>query len=844
MTETGPPGDTVHLRVHPSVVFKLGEEMITDEVQALVELIKNSYDADSPIARVVIDTQATTTIQAGDLVETFRGSIRVQDRGVGMTRQELIQGWLTVSNSWKRDYKTEGTIPTGRVRSKRTPLGDKGLGRLGAQRLGDVLELETCSVVGQTEAWRTIIPWKPFETAGALDEVPIIIEKLESGALKPGTTLTILGLKSTLWTQADARDELRRHLASLVSPFGQKRGFKIEIVIDGITLDLYEITASIRAASEVSYRLKYEDSRLTVNSGIAQDFFRPNQPKDLPDFQQFMEGDNGRRFIDWLFSNKAAAMERLGVARGSGTQIFETQHTILASDQSSALAFEEGKLVDPGPFEGEVDAVDLSSDRSGVFDSRAEYRSFVHSVSGIKVYRNGFGIRTPGDWLNLGARWSTGKSYYSLRPDNVIGYIDITVEKNPQLEETTDREGFRSTPAYKNFYGLLQLWLDYTADLHAVLRRSWNDYIRANRRVEADVEPTVSPEELLGRMDKTIRDLGKSREPLQRAREDLERIRRRSAQVARTSGRDQTSQPELEMEGLELSQKLTDLLLAVQETADRVSAATLEVDQVLARAQGERAAIAVVGDQLEVLREQLSDAWSTVALGITAEALTHEMLNIVDRLHGETTAINRHLRSQKITDSRLYTYLEYIRSAANALNRQLSHLNPGMRYMRERRDTFQMSAFLKDFSSFFSARYSDGLIKLKTSVARDFSISINRGRLTQVFDNLVLNSEYWIKESQRRVPFEGIISIECDDPNIVIRDNGPGIAPRVESSLFEAFVTTKPRDRGGRGLGLFVVQQLLNGDGCTVRLLPERDSDGRRRAFEIDLSNVKRDTRS
>jgi signal transduction histidine kinase len=164
--------------------------------------------------------------------------------------------------------------------------------------------------------------------------------------------------------------------------------------------------------------------------------------------------------------------------------------------------------------------------------------------------------------------------------------------------------------------------------------------------------------------------------------------------------------------------------------------------------------------------------------------------------------------------------------------------------MRERRDTFQMSAFLKDFSSFFSARYSDGLIKLKTSVARDFSISINRGRLTQVFDNLVLNSEYWIKESQRRVPFEGIISIECDDPNIVIRDNGPGIAPRVESSLFEAFVTTKPRDRGGRGLGLFVVQQLLNGDGCTVRLLPERDSDGRRRAFEIDLSNVKRDTRS
>ena len=45
-----------HLEVHSSVVFKLGEDLISDEVQALVELVKNCYDADSPYARVVIDT--------------------------------------------------------------------------------------------------------------------------------------------------------------------------------------------------------------------------------------------------------------------------------------------------------------------------------------------------------------------------------------------------------------------------------------------------------------------------------------------------------------------------------------------------------------------------------------------------------------------------------------------------------------------------------------------------------------------------------------------------------------------------------------------------------------------
>ena len=841
MVENSPPGDIVHLRVHPSVVFKLGEEMITDEVQALVELVKNSYDADSPISRVTIDTQKITPVQIGDHVENLKGSIEIQDRGAGMTRHELTQGWLTVSNSWKRLYKAKGEIPAGQAKPKRTPLGDKGLGRLGAQRLGDMLELETQSNVRSDEAWRTVIPWRLFDSATALDDVPIKIEQLRSDSRKPGTTLRILGLKSTLWTRPEAKDELRRDLASLVSPFGQKRGFKVEIVIDSIPLDLYQITDSLRRAAEISYKLKYENGRLEVETSIAQDFFRPNLSKDLPDFQHFMEGDKGERFTDWLFAHRGGALERLGVTSGGRSHLFETQYAVNASDHLSTLAFENDKLVDPGPFEAEIDAVDLSLDWSGTFDSRADYRTFVRNISGIKVYRDGFGIRTPGDWLNLGARWSTGKSFYSLRPDNVIGYIDITADGNSQLEETTDREGFRSTPAYANFYAMLQLWLDYTADLQAVLRRAWLEYVRSSRRVEADVEPTATPEDLLDRMDRTIRDLGKSRGPLQRARQDLDRISKRSSQIARATGRDHVAQPELELEGLQLSQKLTDLLSAVEETAASVSAATLEVDDILVRAQNDRAAIAVVADQIEVLREQLSDAWSTVALGITAEALTHEMSNIVDRLHGQTNTVRRYLKSQQIPGSQLPTYLEYVRSAANALNGQLNHLSPGMRYMRESREILQVSAFLKDFRSFFDARYRDGIIKLNISFNHDFEISMNRGRLTQVLDNLVLNSEYWIKDLQKRIPFKGKISIELEDSYLILRDNGPGVVPRVESSLFEAFVTTKPRDRGGRGLGLFVVQQLLNADGCTVRLLPDRDSDGRRRAFEIDLSSVKRD---
>ena len=795
------PNETEHLRVHPSVVFKLGEDLITNEVQALVELVKNSYDADSPIARVVIDTETVTTIKLRGQPLKLRGSITIQDRGVGMTRDELVQGWLTVSNSWKRRYKTDGVLPVGQARPKRTPLGDKGLGRLGAQRLGDVLEVVTYSARGSGEAWRVVIPWNLFDQANALDDVSIPVERLDEHPSYQGTVLKILGLKNTLWTDPDAHDELRRHLAALVSPFGQKRGFKIEFVINGTPLDLYEITDRLRSAAEVAYRFRYSHGILQVNATISRDFFRPNSQKDLPDYQRNMEIDKGRRFSDWLLTNKDAAVKRLGIVRSRDDFLFEARHKIIAIEHSAKLSFIHGHLVDPGPFEGEVDAVDLAADRSGVFNTRSQYREFVHSINGIKVFRDGFGIRTPGDWLDLSARWTSGRSYYSLRPDNVIGYIDITVDGNSQLEETTDREGFRSTPAYQNFYSLLQLWLDYTADLHEVLRRSWNEYMRDTRRDEAEVEPTVTPEELLTRMDKTIRDIGESRRPLRRAREDLDRVRRQSSRIVPDTGEGHGSQPELALEGLGLSQRVREVLLAIQATADRVAEVTLEVDQVLARAQNERAAITVVRDQLDVLREQLSDAWATVALGITAESLTHEMLNIVDRLLGQTSALDRHLKSHRIVDKAVVTYLEYVRSAAGALNKQLDHLNPGLRYMRDRKDKFKISKFLEEFSTFFRSRYSDDTIKLDVAITEDFAVSMNRGRLTQVLDNLVLNSEYWVKERQRFESFGGIITLSCKRPYIVVSDNGPGVSPSVEESLFEPFVTTKfsgsPRARIG-----------------------------------------------
>src|SRR5690606_3918559 len=115
---------------------------------------------------------------------------------------------------------------------------------------------------------------------------------------------------------------------------------------------------------------------------------------------------------------------------------------------------------------------------------------------------------------------------------------------------------------------------------------------------------------------------------------------------------------------------------------------------------------------------------------------------------------------------------------------------------------------------------------------------INRGKLTQVLDNLLNNSEYWLKErKQNEKDFIPKIFIKIEAPWVYVYDNGFGIAPAVENQIFEPFVTTKPKGVG-RGLGLFIIQQLLDSSGCSIALEPTKNEHKRKFMFAMNLSNI------
>src|ERR1039458_3779483 len=101
--------------VHPSVIFQLGADLISDDVQALIELIKNSYDANATYAHVQVDTKDSPAAGfAKSLYSQASGFIKITDDGEGMDLDSIRNGWFVVSNSAKRQLKQSGSALTGK----------------------------------------------------------------------------------------------------------------------------------------------------------------------------------------------------------------------------------------------------------------------------------------------------------------------------------------------------------------------------------------------------------------------------------------------------------------------------------------------------------------------------------------------------------------------------------------------------------------------------------------------------------------------------------------------------------------------------------------------------------
>ena len=794
------------LGVHPRVVFQLGESLVTDPVQALLELVKNSYDADATLVSVEVDTRAK---ESG-----LQGRIVVGDNGIGMSEQTIRDGWLTISVSPKAAMKKSGQTT---ARHHRVPLGDKGVGRLGTQRLGHQLTIRTFedSDSGGERSRKPVpglelvIDWRKYETVNRLDKVEF--QLIDAGQDSAGTKLTIEGLKDSAEWRGDGRNRLGAELSKLVSPFDPPRNFSLEVRVDDAPVELAQVDRIVRRAALSSWRVNFDGARLRVTGSVRATFLRPDR-KDQSEWRSLIHDDGGERLYGLLEADTAAG--GLGLSKpASPTEVAFFDYTLGVDDLDARVNPNAGGEA-PGAFDASFDSfsrgrfevhelVDeyLHADdiESHVFTTEAEYRKLMKDLAGVRVYRDGFGVRVAGDWLGLGTAFTSARSFRALRPANTIGYVNISAEHNQSLIETTDREGFVHNGAYRTFLGLLEEAISYINDCQVLVGRGWDNLKKAEDRSRADIPQGRTTRQIARGVTEAVQHGDQLRDELQLAKAAI--------------GTAMKSSPDL---------------AGAKDTVE-------QVERFLDRLPEIRAQMEVVESELEELERGRAEYVEMIGLGLTAEALAHELSMAINRLDAATRAIARKQRSsQGVTRKAMAGYIADVKHALSALRKQLGHLDPSLRYARDHRTEITLSQIIANIAEFHRSRWRESDLELVVRIESDFAIRANPGRMTQVFDNLILNSEHWVGQSAAK---PARIEIVVVNPFVEISDSGPGVHDSVRDSLFKPFVTRKPRGEG-HGLGLFIVRQLLNLENAEIRLAPSKNESGRLHLFELDFSGA------
>ncbi|MEI9988326.1 MAG: ATP-binding protein [Aliidongia sp.] len=260
-----------HFDISAAVVRQLGDELVSDEVTAIVELVKNAYDADATYAHVVVNTVDTPPGEESKFPKAG-GYVTVDDDGMGMNSADIERGWLMISLSGKRTMKAAGqTTPKGR-----TPLGDKGLGRLSTQKLGQNLELYTRKD-GDADTLHVAFAWDAFTDDKSLSEVPVSIEPSTKAVRSIGTMLVISGLRNAEVWRGRAVEKLIADLSQIISPFAEARPFLVTLRIDGRPIDLGQVSAKVRGAAVGKFVIDFVDGAMELTGKFRLVKLRGNQ---------------------------------------------------------------------------------------------------------------------------------------------------------------------------------------------------------------------------------------------------------------------------------------------------------------------------------------------------------------------------------------------------------------------------------------------------------------------------------------------------------------------------------------------------------------------------------------
>ncbi|MBD5113257.1 MAG: HAMP domain-containing histidine kinase [Ruminococcaceae bacterium] len=490
---------------------------------------------------------------------------------------------------------------------------------------------------------------------------------------------------------------------------------------------------------------------------------------------------------------------------------------------------------DPGEFECEIyeytlDPIFIENYYQNISFSASinqkEYREFVNRFHGIKVVRDGFVVQglgegDGGDWLGLASSSKTKGRYNDLRNDSVIGCVYLTGKNNYVLKETTNREGFVEDGFYLSFRKILSESIKRINKNRDRFNSSMRSYLRGSISTTADTnknalvfQPVI--DEIKGKLEESQSGVAEKSQAIADTLSNFVSIKS-----------DLSNNPFVSKETVATFENTYS---NIQKLADNYRQMD-EAQQYLAKMIDE------ISFEYEKLTDKLRDLFELAGLGLSVEMFAHEFDSSIRNIRSNNDKL---LTSDSHSIEALVRQIHYVNVSLDTLRKQMSYFNPGLKFVRSKKQTISFLKFIQDHQSFYSERCKAKKTEYIIDIKSDFEITVNRGMINQVFDNLFNNSEYWLNFSEEHdlIDIKTFTVQSVEKGIVIVFDNGIGVSEDIENRLFEPFETKK---ENGRGLGLYIVANNLMYHSARVRLLGERNSHGKLFKFELDLSAIMAD---
>ncbi|GIO40337.1 sensor histidine kinase [Paenibacillus apis] len=746
----------------------IGRENVSNADGAIIELIKNSYDAGATACIVYFDNHPSSNQET---------SIYIIDNGNGMDDSIIEDYWMTIgTNNKEIDFIGED----GRIKS-----GAKGIGRFALDRLGSQAEMITTPKGGnKTFLWS--VNWDDFDNVGVtIEHVYANIDEIENFNFKEAVNEILKDTKHIETLQKHKFD------CGTIIKINEVRDPWDDYFVDKIHTNFEFLVPAIEYSKFELFLLSAEfpEKYGPINSLLNHDYDYKIQAKVYSDKTvkiKFHRNEFDLKIIDMDLFN----LEEMKYApynfESFKKEVFEKVTTINNLLPNYEKKYNKDVLDSLGNFEFTMYFVKRTftqSDRKKFyyryFDS-TKRNKWMDTFAGIKVYRDQFRVRPYGeidgssfDWLMLGQRAAKSPAAPShktgswrVRPNQISGIISISRLDNINFEDKSSREGFQENVAFLALKDLVKKIIqEFESDRQHVMRALDKLY--------------------------TLKNID-------------EQEKRRANQIAKQIVKKADSNI--------TEEKLSDLINNDSKSAEDVS---ILAKSYLAQLKTNKDLIS----ELQLLR-------ALASTGLTLTSFAHDLNNlsavIVQRNNNLKKIITRLIKEEDLVGLQPFlnplVVIDDMATQDERLKKWLEFSLITIKLDKRTRNKIDLYKYFEEFERTWDSvlRFQKVNLTVPKSDTNKCFLRIFEIDLDSIFNNLLSNSFTAFRRADASDNRDIHISMVQENNEIIINfsDSGPGLSGDIDdpNKIFEAFYTTKRDELGkeiGTGLGMWIIKSTI-----------------------------------